>query len=126
MASFQKSTDPREPQTVRQQTDYIPLRKVRRDSHNKNVWNKDNGDEDISKTLRSHHSRVSWEENAVGRQSLESNGSLDFDELDPDAESAERLIQGTVCLTDLPSFKCLSLHPLTMRMNCDHRQRTRG
>ena len=99
MATFHRSTDPREPSKHNQRADYIPLRKVRRNSHNKNVWNDDADDEDISKAVRAGRSRVSWEENAVGRQTLESNASLDVEDLDPDAESAARLIQGNVCIS---------------------------
>ena len=98
MATF-RSTDPREPSKDGQLADYIPLRGVKRNSQNKNVWNEDGDDENISETLQTDRVRVSWEEDVVGRQSLESNASLDVEDLDPDAESTERLIQGHVYIS---------------------------
>jgi hypothetical protein len=96
MATFHRSTDPRKPPKAKRSADYIPLRKVRRESHSHNIWTEDSADADISVSLRGDRSRVSWEDNAVGRKSLESHASWELDDLDADQESAARLIQGTV------------------------------
>jgi hypothetical protein len=96
MATFHRSTDPREPQKAKRSVDYIPLRKVRRESHSHNIWTEDSADGDLSKSLRGDRSRVSWEDNVAGRQSLDTRSSWELDDLDPDQESVARLIQGTV------------------------------
>jgi hypothetical protein len=101
MATLHRSTDPRSPQKAKRSADYIPLRKVRRESHSHNVWTEDSADADLSTSLRGERSRVSWEDNVAGRQSLQSRTSWELDNLDPDQESAARLIQGTVCAISL-------------------------
>jgi hypothetical protein len=93
MALFNKTNDgPRRPRPPRQSGDYAPLLHIRRNSRNKNIWNDNNEDQDITttgNTLRRRRSSDVFrsflddneEEGEVGRASRESDAFRDHDSI---------------------------------------------